>query len=350
MVATTISTDRITFWNDFLLKSQFSALSSSFGVMKQQQQARQHSDEKLEGQQEERSAFDRLPDEILIHILSQSIIDLYTLTQVLDVSQRMCQLSLFVLTQYRLPALKMAISLDQEGRNRITSKFCFDQLDCANLSIAMKCIAKTPRRYYSNKASPIIRSITAKDNYLQGSPSHNHGSLSSTTTCISLQDQFSAGDDTDNVSFNSKEGSITASSSATTTAEQQHQIKEEVMLVLPSHSITAIAEENSNKRLINRKIHTKKEGLHALQIPHSPLSLRNKRSQVSWKFEYEVSKQQERHEYHLLPLKITIELDQLLLLVEGREERKDQQQEKSQQDSRKWGFNMMGWAMNQCNI
>jgi hypothetical protein len=320
------ATDKITLWNDFLLKSRFSALSSSF-TMKQQQ--------KQEEQQMDPSALDILPDEILIHIISQSLLDLNDLGHVLEVSQRMCQLGLHVFIQYRLPSLKFAVSIDQEGRNRITSKFQFNQLDEVSLSISLICLGKTPRRYYSNKASPIIRSILITDTYhqqRQHKESSYNGSVPNSDTYISIQGLASTTDDTDNFSFKSKECDITPA----------EQLMKDYLLSIPTITSTTTKENSRHHKklnIINCKIQTRKEGLNSLQVPRHPLILHNN-SQVSWKFEYKISKQQ-RHEYHLLPSNITIQLNQLLLL-----ENNGRQQ--GQHQDRKWGSKMVGWVINRC--
>ncbi|KAI7893558.1 uncharacterized protein EV154DRAFT_393748, partial [Mucor mucedo] len=109
--------------------------------------------------------FERLPDEIVIQILSQSIIDLETLGRVVGVSSRMYQLGVHVLNHYRLPSIQISLMIDQEGRNKMVSQFEVTRLDPINLSVYLTCTDKRPRRYYASKASPVIRTLSMTDHY-----------------------------------------------------------------------------------------------------------------------------------------------------------------------------------------
>lgn len=157
------------------------------------------------------SQFDRLPDEMIIQILLQPILDLETLGKVIGVSSRMYHLGVHVLNQYRLPSIQLSLMIDQEGRNKMTSQFRVERLDPVRLSVYFTCINKKSRRYYSSKASPFIRTMAITDHY-------NASSL--------IDDLF-----TDDASVKSKDISIVG---------------------------------DTNK-IINRKIQIKQEGLHILE-------------------------------------------------------------------------------------
>ncbi|GAA5815599.1 hypothetical protein MFLAVUS_009111 [Mucor flavus] len=215
------------------------------------------------------SYLEKLPDEILIHIFSQSALDFDTLGSVMELSPRMKYLGIHVLRHYRLGCLQMSLQIDQEGKNRISSKFQVERFDPATFSVSMTCINKTPRRYYSNRASPLIRSMNIADSY---------------NSLLLLPDSNTIITDDDYSSFKSKE-------SAT--------------------QITKTEGDTSNGGKVNRKIETKKEGLHILQVIHNT-SQGNK--SVKWKFVYQISEKQGK-EYRFLPVSIIIELDQLLLLL-----------------------------------
>lgn len=154
------------------------------------------------------SQFDRLPDEMIIQILVQPILDLDTIGQVIGVSSRMYQLGVYVLNQYRLPSIQLSLMIDQEGKNKMTSQFKVEHLDPIHLSVYFTCTDKRPRRYYSSKASPFIRTMSIIDHYN-----------------ASTIDSF-----LDDVSIKSKDFSV----------------------------------RDTNK-IINRKIQIKQEGLHILQ-------------------------------------------------------------------------------------
>ncbi len=144
-----------------------------------------------------------LPDEIIICILSQSIIDLNTLGQLVNVSRRVRHLALHIFNQYRLPYLQLSITIDQEGKNRIISKFQIDNIDPTNLSITFNNTTDRPRRYYSNRALPMIRSILMTDKY---DLTDNNNSIASSDTYSSLHD---ASDDSSSFS-SSKEHNLAA--------------------------------------------------------------------------------------------------------------------------------------------
>ncbi|KAI8365437.1 hypothetical protein EDC96DRAFT_429471, partial [Choanephora cucurbitarum] len=109
---------------------------------------------------------DRLPDEILIEILSQPILSLNTLQVIQSVSNRMHSLCNYVLRHKRLPAIYLDVSMDQEGKSRVTSVFQLHQLSSDNANLHFKPLRPhVSKRYYTDKAAPVIRLVRMTDTY-----------------------------------------------------------------------------------------------------------------------------------------------------------------------------------------
>ncbi|KAI9349345.1 hypothetical protein BD770DRAFT_394895 [Pilaira anomala] len=226
----------------------------------------------ISNEQPNHSSFDQLPNEIIIHILSQPVIDLSTLGNILELSPRMKHLALHVLNQYRLPSLQVSLQIDQEGKNRVTSRFQLDRFDSATLNVSMSCTNKRSRRYYNSRASPLIRTITIKDTY-----------------CLQQLSDPTAIVDDDCASFNSKEDAAVVATQMT---------KEPV------------EGDTTNGGKVNRKISTKKEGLHILHVIHNASK---SKTSAFWRFAYQIT-QKQGDEYHLSPTHLIIPLNQLILL------------------------------------
>lgn len=238
-----------------------------------------------------------LPDEIIIHIISQPVLELNTLGRLVHVSKRIRHLALHVFSQYRLPSLQISLTIDQEGKNRIVSTFQVDNVDPTNLSVTFNNTGKRPRRYYSNRALPIIRNMIMTDNY-------SSNKISDAMNDSSLYD-FSSDDSS---SYNSKEYAVQKES------------------LLPRSTTNDIGDtRNNGGHIINRKIQKKKEGLHILHVSRNP---------ASWKLCYEIT-QRQGHEYYVLPSAIKIQLGQLLLLEEV----------EKQKSKKLWPLNIMKWVI-----
>lgn len=229
----------------------------------------------ISNEQPNHSSFDQLPNEIIIHILSQPVIDLPTLGNILELSPRMKNLALHVLNQYRLPSLQIALQIDQEGKNRVTSRFQLDRFDSETLNVSMSCTNKRSRRYYSNRASPLIRTISIKDTY-----------------CLQQSSDTAAIVDDDCASFKSKED-IAASAVVATQMTKK-----------------PVGGDTTHGGKVNRKISTKKEGLHILHVIHNASKTK---SSAFWRFAYQIT-QKQGDEYHLSPTHLIIPLNQLILL------------------------------------
>lgn len=242
-----------------------------------------------------------LPDEIIIRIISQPVLELNTLGKLMHVSRRIRLLALYVFGQYRLPSVQISLTIDQEGKNRIVSTFGVDNIDPTNLSITFNNTGKRPRRYYSNRASPIIRNMIMTDNYSSNKNSSNVKSSS-------LYD-FSSDDSS---SYNSN--------------EKEYAAQKESLLTPPCSDTTHDMgnTRSSGGHIVNQKIQKKKEGLYILNVSQNP---------ASWKLCYEIT-QRQGHEYYVLPSTIKIQLGQLLLL-----------EDTERQKSRKlWPLSIMKWV------
>ena len=234
---------------------------------------------------------DKIPDEIIIAILSQSILNLNAFGQLIRVSKRIQNLALYVLQQYRLPAIRIKLSIDQEGKNRIISQFHIGKINESNLCITFGSKGKRPRRYYSNRALPMIRSISMTDMYQQG----NHVTMATADTFSSFQD-FS--DDNSSCFSGGKEDTAQRSFESSTGTEN----------------------------MINQKISKKKKGQHMLPVS---------RKSGCWKFCYDIT-EKEGHAYHLLPSTVCIQLNQLLVL----------ENVTKSPTKKAWGLNIMKWITN----
>jgi hypothetical protein len=238
---------------------------------------------------QERIAFDRIPDEILVHILAQPIIDLPTLGIVMNLSERFRQLVMRVLCYYRLPAIEMALSIDQEGKSRITNRFEFSHFCNMTCNAVFVNAQPIPKRYYTNKACPVVRLIAKEDYYMRASQ---------------LQSEMPPA----------------PTSSSFMPVQQEDDCKEKALRTSQkrSHSYDSIIQKpaamstDSNSKVQNYKLQAQKEGLHILQV--TPLQSRifqlPNMGASSWRMAYQVSNK-ERHEYYLTPTNFCIRLEQL---------------------------------------
>ncbi|KAL7309766.1 hypothetical protein PS15m_010609 [Mucor circinelloides] len=108
-------------------------------------------------------AINTFPDEIIIQILAQPAIDLRTLGAIMTVSSKLRRLVLHVLMVYRLPTLLLALTVEQEGKSRITTNYRFSYFCPTSLTILLTADKPKTRRYYTSKACPVVRSMAIKD-------------------------------------------------------------------------------------------------------------------------------------------------------------------------------------------
>lgn len=235
--------------------------------------------------------FNSIPDEILVHILAQPMIDLLTLGSVMNISERFFQLAMRVLSHYRLPAIEMALSIDQEGKSRVTNRFEYSHFCNMTLNAVFVNPQPTPKRYYTNKAYPSVRLISMEDYYTcQEDDPVQLPSPSSSSFIPVLTDD----DGNKKVSLPKKRSHSADSISG-----------------IPQHvNMTS----RSNTKTQNHKLQAQKEGLHILQV--IPLQKRlfplpNMGSSASWKMAYQISNKENRA-YFLTPINFCIPLEQLI--------------------------------------
>ncbi|KAI8080153.1 uncharacterized protein B0P05DRAFT_571296 [Gilbertella persicaria] len=226
-----------------------------------------------------RLAFDRLPDELMILILSQPVIALETLRNMQSISKRINQLVLHVLNYYRLPAIQIGISIDQEGKNRITTQFVFSQF--CPITRTIRFILTQPqkaRRYYTNKAIPVIRFLNTKDTYNM-QQDIRYRRLSSASSSSPYQGE---------------------------TGEKQDDVAKKTLP--PRHSSPSLLikkDENGNK-LRNYRLQFQKNGIHTLKKSAGFLN-----APPYFKLTYQISDKQHA-EYYLAPIELYITFDHLV--------------------------------------
>ncbi|KAI8979354.1 hypothetical protein BDF20DRAFT_869095 [Mycotypha africana] len=109
--------------------------------------------------------FDRLPDELIIQILCQPVIDFPTLRRMRCLSERMYRLCDHALQHALLPSTVLSVTIEQEGKSRISPLFNFMQFcQVTGHALFMSC-QTLPRRYYADRANPVVRSLTIHNNY-----------------------------------------------------------------------------------------------------------------------------------------------------------------------------------------
>jgi hypothetical protein len=136
----------------------------------------------------------------------------------------------------------------------------------------------------------------------------NNNSIASSDTYSSLHD-----DSDDSSSFSSS---------------KEHNLAAHKQLLLSAPAGGSTARNNGSTHsgnIINHKIQNKKEGLHILQVS---------RKSASWKLSYKIT-EKERHEYHLLPFTIKVQLHQFILLEDVK---------RTRQPNKKWGLNIIKWV------
>lgn len=113
-------------------------------------------------------AIERLPDELLLDILLQPVIDLKTLCAMTRTTPRLRFLVMGILRTYKLPHISLATATEQEGRCKVTVQYVFDSLDERTLCVRFLPLKSTPKRYRhdTTAAVPILRHILLSDDNL----------------------------------------------------------------------------------------------------------------------------------------------------------------------------------------
>ncbi|ORY91946.1 hypothetical protein BCR43DRAFT_497534 [Syncephalastrum racemosum] len=113
-------------------------------------------------------AIERLPDELLLHILLQPVIDLKTLCAMTRTTPRLRFLVMGILRTYKLPHISFATATEQEGRCKATVQYVFDSLDERTLCARFVPLKSAPKRYRhdTTAAVPILRHMLLSDDGL----------------------------------------------------------------------------------------------------------------------------------------------------------------------------------------
>ncbi|ORE07615.1 hypothetical protein BCV72DRAFT_335059 [Rhizopus microsporus var. microsporus] len=212
--------------------------------------------------------FNDLPDEVIVIILSDPVLDLETLYNMMKISQRIFHLVHHVFVKYRLPALDVVVCIDQEGRNRSTTQFGIQDFNLDKHCITFTPCTPTSRRYYADKQAPAMRFTMITDGYY-------------TPTDTNLTSKR------DNAVINRNHAECT----------------EERMMYCK------VKMESQSQRL--RKIN--KQGHHYINRTSSL------QRSTRWEFGYQISHVVHK-EYYLLPLYLEIHLDFLIQLFKMRGE------------------------------
>ncbi|CAO3630744.1 unnamed protein product [Mucor fragilis] len=246
-------------------KSPFDPMDPSFFTMATEYQAVPNRASPLEG----------VPDEIITLILSQSSIGINSLRTCMLVSSKLRRISLYILEYHRLPATQLFLTIDQEGKSKITTRFEFSHFCPVSLTTLYTSYQPIARRYYTDKAYPVVRSMAIGD--VNCDIQSSSASIASSTSDTLV-------------------GSCSSSSSSLSVAKQ------------PSYTSTPTDLASVYYHGNAKKLSAQKEGFHILQVsPH----LANQGS--SWKLAYRITDKR-KPEYYLTPINISVGFKHLMKL------------------------------------
>ncbi|KAF1798263.1 hypothetical protein FB192DRAFT_1263129, partial [Mucor lusitanicus] len=109
------------------------------------------------------SSLEAVPDEIVTLILSQPSIGIKALRTCMSVSSKLRRISLYILEYHRLPATQLSLTIDQEGKSKMTTRFEFSHFCPVSLTTLYTSYQPMARRYYTDKAYPVVRSMSIED-------------------------------------------------------------------------------------------------------------------------------------------------------------------------------------------
>ncbi|KAL9552686.1 hypothetical protein MBANPS3_003644 [Mucor bainieri] len=109
------------------------------------------------------SPLEAVPDEIIALILLQPSIDIRSIRTCMAVSSKLRQISLYILEYHRLPATQLSLTIDQEGKSKMTTRFEFSHFCPMSLATLYTSYQPLARRYYTDKAYPVVRSMAIED-------------------------------------------------------------------------------------------------------------------------------------------------------------------------------------------
>lgn len=219
------------------------------------------------------SPLNTFPDEIIALILSQSSMDIKSLRTCLSVSSKLRRISLYILEYHRLPATQLFLTIDQEGKSKMTTRFEFSHFCPVSLNTLYTSNQPIARRYYTDKAYPVVRSMAIEDASFDIQSSSASIASSTSGTLVG-----------------------SCSSSSLSVAKQPGYTS------TPSDLASVYYHGNA------KKLSAQKEGFHILQVsPH----LTN--HGPSWKLAYRITDKR-KPEYYMTPINISIGFKHLVKL------------------------------------
>ncbi|KAK4510894.1 uncharacterized protein ATC70_004198 [Mucor velutinosus] len=218
-----------------------------------------------------------LPEEIITLILSQSSIDIKALRTCMSVSSKLRRISLYILEYYRLPATQLSLTIDQEGKSKMTTRFGFSHFCPVSLTTLYTSYQPMARRYYTDKAYPVVRSMAI-----------DYASCDIQSSSVSIASSTS--------------GTLVGSCSSSSSSSSISVAKQPCYTNTPSDLASVYYHGNA------KKLSAQKEGLHILQVsPH----LANQR--LSWKLAYRITDKR-KPEYYMSLISISIGFKHLMKL------------------------------------
>ncbi|KAI8139533.1 hypothetical protein BJV82DRAFT_246085 [Fennellomyces sp. T-0311] len=112
---------------------------------------------------ESTSSIYRLSDDVLSYLLQSPVVDFGTLCALSQTSRRLRSVACHVLRYYRLPYIRLATVIDQEGRGKWTCVYEFNSLDETTLRVSFIPICHKGQRYRydTSTEAPTLRYILA---------------------------------------------------------------------------------------------------------------------------------------------------------------------------------------------
>jgi hypothetical protein len=245
--------------------------------------------------------FNTIPDEILLNILSQPVLDLKSLASITAVSKRFHSLGLHVIIFNYLRTMQLSTLIDQEGHGQFTTTYDYDAFDEKMMGVTFKSILPISKRYYSSNEAPTLRcaSIVYQSNHDMNPARFEAFEPNTNTNSSKKSEKYSNGTPSKLVFRSSKP---------------------------PTSRIPVI-------HIRNRKIQGHKQGVHRLLVTrilpfsnypiHMNTSVAERR--FSWEFSYRIKKLENtkhsdaKNEYYFTPLQLTININHLIALESSNE-------------------------------
>ncbi|KAI8972938.1 hypothetical protein BDB01DRAFT_808647 [Pilobolus umbonatus] len=225
------------------------------------------------------SVLDRLPDEIILNIITLFVDDFRTLYALMNVSARMAYLTANMLKHNMFRRLSITITVDQEGRSRASTQFLFNSYDEITNSIVFNALNPAKRRYYSYKESPTIRCVTS-------------------TYKVDIEDSTVIPFMPVKVKYDYDK--------IICTQDYTYKNKGLPYSILQPYGYmnNAVNIDTHNRRIKQFQ----KDGMYTLQISKLAISC----NKPLWKLQYKIHYEDNIQEYYFTPIKITLQLDYIL--------------------------------------